>query len=165
MARDGGGRAVAHSVSPDLPRIFDPRLRQLLAYWNKERGERPLPARTDIDPVELKFLLGYIMLLDVLPEPRQFRVRLQGTELQWWLGCDLTGKALDQLPSAELVAVAHDCLASTVETRAPFHKMGDELIGDMPRRFEALLLPLASDGVVIDIVLAAVLCRDERAVR
>jgi hypothetical protein len=39
------------------------------------------------------------------------------------------------------------------------------LIGDMPRRFEALLLPLASDGVVIDIVLAAVLCRDERAVR
>jgi hypothetical protein len=164
MPRNGVNRLLAHPVSPDHLDILDPRLKQLLAYWNKERGSRPLPSRTNINPIELKFLLGHIILLDVLKEPLQFRVRLQGTELQW-MGCDLTGKTLDQLPSAELRAVADEYLVATVETCAPFHKIGDEIIGDMPRRFEALLLPLASDGVTVNMVLAAVLCRDDRTMR
>jgi hypothetical protein len=154
---------LAHSVPPRLPNIINERLRQLLAYWEKERGDRSMPARTDIDPVELRFILGHIILLEVMREPLQFRVRLQGTEMQWWMGHDLTGKTLDQLASAELEAVAYECLTNTVETAAPYHTIGDEIIDDMPRRFEALLLPLGNDGVTVNMVLAAVLCRDDRS--
>lgn len=162
MANDGRDRMLARSVPPQLPGIIDERLKQLLAYWDKERGKRPMPARTDIDPVELRFILGHLILLEVLRGPLQFRVRLQGTEMKWWMGHDLTGKTLDQLSSPQLEAVAYECLANTIETAAPYHKIGDEIIDDMPRRFEALLLPLGSDGVAVNMVLAAVLCRDDR---
>lgn len=163
MARKGGNRALAHPVTHPRLKIVDRRLQRLHEYWEKERGKRPLPARTDIDPVELRFLLGHLLLLDVLDEPQQFRVRLQGTELERWMGGDLTGKTLDQLPSRQLEAIALECLARTVEAKAPYHKIGEQIIDDMPRRFEALILPLATDGVIVNMLLAAVLCRDDRS--
>lgn len=163
MARKGGNRALAHPMRRPQLEIADRRLQQLHEYWEKERGKRALPSRTDIDPVELRFLLGHLILLDVLNEPRQFRVRLQGTELERWIGGNLTGKTLDQLPSRQLEAVAQECLARAVATKAPYHKIGEQMIDDIPRRFEALVLPLAADGVVINMLLAAVLCRDDRS--
>jgi hypothetical protein len=163
MAKKGGRPGHVHpSTRPQLE-IVDERLRRLYDYWKKERGKRPLPARNDIDPVELRYLLGYLVLLDVLDGPRQFRVRLQGTELERWTGRDLTGKTLDQLPSPQLAAVAGELLAQAVAARAPCHRIGVQIIDDLPRRFEALVLPLAADGVAVNMLLAAVLCRDERS--
>lgn len=149
------------SVTRPQLEIVDERLRRLHEYWEKERGKRALPARTDINPVELRYLLGHIILLDVLNEPQQFRVRLQGTELERWMGGDLTGKTLDHLPSPQLAAVAQECLAKAIEARGPYHRIGAQIIDDIPRRFEALILPLAADGVAINMLLAAVLCRDD----
>jgi hypothetical protein len=163
MARKGGHGALARSVKRGQPDIVDRRLQALFAYWEKERGDRALPSRHDIDPAALRFVLGHLILLDVLRDPIQFRIRLQGTELEWWMGGDLTGQTLDQLRSPGLSALAHQCLTTVIETRVPFHKIGEETIGDLPRHYEALLLPLASDGVSVNMVLAAVLCRDDRA--
>lgn len=158
MARSGGRHAIAHSTPPQQPEIVDHRLRRLYEYWQRERGMRPLPSRTDIDPRQLKFLLGYLSLLDVLKEPLRFRVRLQGTELGWWLGGDFTGRTLDQLPASQLAAVIHQRLANAVNTAAPCHHRGEEIIADLPRRYEALILPLATDGMTVNMLLTAVLC-------
>jgi len=152
-----------HPVTRPQLEIVDERLRRLYEYWKKERGKRPLPARNDIDPVELRYLLGHLILLDVLNEPRQFRVRLQGTELERWMGGDLTGKTLDHLASPQLATVADELLAQTVEMRAPCHRLGMQVIDDIPRRFEALVLPLAANGITVNMLLAAVLCRDDRS--
>lgn len=163
MARKSATRALDQPITPEFGGAAPhPRLAQLLVYWNKKRGDSALPSRTDLDPVAFKFLLGHILLIEVQKDPLQFRVRLQGSELSW-IGCNLTRKTLDQVPCAELYALAFSYLAETVETQAPAHKVGAELIDDMHRKFEALLLPLASDGVTVDMVLAAVLCRDDRA--
>lgn len=162
MASKSGRRALAPSVPRSQPDIADRRLQALYAYWEKERGDRALPSRTDIDPAALRFLLGHLILVDVLRDPLQFRVRLQGTEVEWWMGGDLTGKALDQLQSPALRALALECLKTAVERAAPFCKLGEETVGDLPRRYEALLLPLANDGASVNMVLAAVLCRDDR---
>lgn len=163
MARKRGHAALARVAARGEPVLIDRRLQALYAYWEKERGDRALPSRTDIDPAALRFVLGHLILLDVLRDPLQFRVRLQGTELEWWIGADLTGKALDQLPSPELRALAYEYATTTVESGAPLHKIGEEIIGDLPRRYEALLLPLAKDGIGVDMVLAAVICRDDPA--
>ena len=162
MARKGRDRALAHPVTPPQLKIVDQRLQRLHAYWEKERGARALPARTDINPAELRFLLGHLLLLDVLAEPGQFRVRLQGTELERWMGGNLTGKTLDQLPSRQLARAAQESLARAVETKAPFHKIGEQIIDEIPRRFEALILPLSADSVFVNMLLVAVLCRDDR---
>src|SRR3546814_5878253 len=42
-----------------------PALQQLYAYWDDKRAGRPYPTREDIDPLELKFILGCLLLLDV----------------------------------------------------------------------------------------------------
>ncbi len=163
MAKKGGRPVHVQPATYPQLEIVDERLRRLREYWQKERGKRALPARTDIDPVELRYLLGHLILLDVLNEPGEFRVRLQGTELERWMGGNLTGKTLDHLPSPQLAAVAQECLARAVEARAPYHRLGAEIIDDIPRRFEALVLPLAADGIAVNMLLAAVLCRDDRS--
>jgi hypothetical protein len=163
MARKSVSRALAQPA-PSGVEVSDPRLAQLLSYWETARGNRLLPSRTDIDPVALKFLLGHILLLEVGMAPLHFRIRLQGSEMPW-IGCDLTGKSLEAIPSRELYALAFGSLAATVEARAPLHKIGEETIADIRRRFEALLLPLGNDGATVNMVLAAVLCRDDRAKR
>lgn len=57
------------------------RLARLLTYWQELRGERELPAARDIDPLDFKYALGYIMLLDVIDGGADFHYRLYGTEI------------------------------------------------------------------------------------
>jgi hypothetical protein len=161
MARKGGHRALARSALHAELGIIDPRLRKLYTYWDGERGARSLPARTDIDPAALRFVLGHLVLVDVLGDPLQFRVRLQGTELEWWMGGSLTGHTLDSLASPSLREIAFDLLSETVASRAPVHRIGEAVVADLPRRYEALSLPLARDGRHVNMVLVGVLCRDE----
>src|SRR5690242_10435304 len=113
MARKGGPEALARSGTRRERPFRDSRLSALHAYWEKERGDRPLPSRTDIDPAALRFILGHLVLLDVLREPLTFRIRLQGTELEWWMGGNLTGQEIDRLRAPALRALAKKCLTAT----------------------------------------------------
>lgn len=162
MADRSASKALVRGDPSEQIAIVDPRLQQLLAYWQRERGDRALPSRNDINPAALKFLLGHIILWDVVAETQQFRVRLQGSELQWWMGGDLTSHLLDELPSREIAEIMRRSLLRAIATRAPCHQLGNVVIADVPRGFEALYLPLGSDGETVNIVLAAVLWRDVR---
>lgn len=163
VAKPRGARAVARSATPQQPEIVDRRLQRLLDYWEKGRGARALPARSDINPGDLRFLLGHLILLDVVREPLRFRVRLQGTEVEWWMGGDLTGKTIDQLSSPTLAAAAQEHLAASAEAARPCHRIGEQKVADVPRRYEALILPLSADGKTVNMLLAAVLCHDGRS--
>ena len=60
-----------------------------------------MPARADIDPLDLAFCLGWICLVDVTGDaarPR-FRFRLDGSRLTHLTGMDLTGRHADELPT------------------------------------------------------------------
>jgi hypothetical protein len=48
---------LATNGAPQLE-IDDDRLRRLFAYWLEKRGERPFPAKAEIDPVEFSYILG-----------------------------------------------------------------------------------------------------------
>ena len=142
-----------------MPKMADPLIKRLYLYWRGKSGERAMPSRADIDPVDMRSMLGYLMLIDVLPGPHRFRVRLQGTELLWWIGRELTGLSLDSLPRNELVTFAERCLSDVVATGAPYHWIGRHDLDGVLRRYEALILPLASDGSRVDMLLAGVRCR------
>ena len=58
--------------SPDLLRLFD--------YWRGKRQGRPMPARRDIDPLEIGWALSRIYLMDYDPK-EGFTYRLAGTEV------------------------------------------------------------------------------------
>lgn len=77
--------------------IHEERLEQLYDYWKEKCGGRPAPAHTDIDPVEIPELLGYLNIFDVRDDPRDFLVRLNGSRIAEMLGGDITGKLLSEV--------------------------------------------------------------------
>ena len=57
-------------------------LSALLRYWEDKRAGRRMPARSDIDPIEMgKRLLPHLMLCEISEHGNAIRIRLVGTSL------------------------------------------------------------------------------------
>jgi hypothetical protein len=137
--------------------IKTPLLRRLHDDWQARRRGRPLPARADFDPLDLKYLMGKLLLVDVLREPLRFRFRLVGTELVKHAGIDLTGRMLDDYPYPEFREHMRELYTAAVTTRQPLGSSQARLVLDgRLRRYEGLLLPLASDGETVDMLMIGV---------
>jgi hypothetical protein len=138
--------------------ITDSLLQQLHAYWTTIRGICRMPPRAKIDPAEMKFILGQVMMIDVTDRPAGFKVRLQGTELAWCLGSDITGKTLEELRFPGLRALLRDCFAQSVIALAPFHQTSRQSGDFVPRLYSVLALPLSADDRHVDKLLVGVRC-------
>ncbi|WP_300301780.1 PAS domain-containing protein [Ferrovibrio sp.] len=144
-------------ITPVAEADLDPQLQWLLGYWAEKRGGRRFPARSDIDPLELKSLLGHILMVDVVRQgddaPPRFRYRLFGTEFVFYHGADLTGHWLDEIANREfrdeLLALYRAVAVAGVMRTLSY----DYLVDRQRHRFQAVLLPLSSDGGQVDIVL------------
>jgi hypothetical protein len=68
-------------------------------YWQKKRSGRRMPARRDIDPVDIPRLLPNILISEVVPGPAgvRYRYRLAGTAVARAFGRDPTGRFVDEL--------------------------------------------------------------------
>ena len=136
---------------------LEPRLRHLLHYWQDKRAGRAWPARRDIDPLDLRPLLGHINMIDVVPRsdgPPRFRYRLFGTEFVFYHGGDLTGRWLDEITDPgfrrELIA-----MYAGITERGELRMLSyDYMLASGPHRFQALALPLSGDGRIIDMILS-----------
>lgn len=78
--------------------LDSPLLQQLYVYWDGKRRGRPYPARQDIDPLELGFILGSLILIEIEHHPLRFRYRLFGSEVARQQGFDMTGKYSEDHP-------------------------------------------------------------------
>ena len=139
--------------------IEDDRLRRLLDYWESRRAGRTMPARRDIDPVEIGYALGYILLVEVHHDPLRFRYRLVGTRTPRRHGLDLTGTWVDELPYPQLRAELQANYAVLVARRATAAIKRDEQLDGNRLRWEVLALPLAADGETVDMLMIAVIER------
>uniref|UniRef100_UPI003137A719 PAS domain-containing protein n=1 Tax=Ferrovibrio terrae TaxID=2594003 RepID=UPI003137A719 len=73
-----------------------PLLRQGYDSWLAKCGDRPMPARADLDPAEITPLLPNLILRDVLRDtkpgwPLDFRYRLIGTRVDAMMNGRYTG--------------------------------------------------------------------------
>ncbi len=149
-----------HASSPRAertPAIMDEQirsgiLRRLLHYWDEKRGDRRAPSRDDIDPADMIEALPYVFLIDVLAEPRRYRVRLMGTLLGDWCGRDHTGRYVD-----EIAEQAVGTLQELVTTWRPWRLMAE--LGRSSggtKLYELLALPLSRDGTAVNMVLGGI---------
>ncbi len=141
---------------PPLPRppLTDPRLAALYDYWDAKRRGRPMPARADIDPLEMRPWLGNLLLIDV-GETGQFLYRLYGTRFVDNFGHDMTGRSVDELPAdqQERVRADYEGVCADGQPRARLYTALFDVPqpGTLQRRepqvvtWERLVLPL-SDG-------------------
>jgi hypothetical protein len=132
-------------------------LRKLEAYWaGKCRPDGGLPCRADIDPIEMRFALGHVLLVDVERAPRpRFRHRLVGTHIVERAGYDATGRYLDEIPDTELAARVVESYERALATKQPVWQKLDDIVDGRSTKLELVRLPLASDGENVDMILSA----------
>lgn len=135
----------------------------LYEYWRAKRGDRLMPTRADIDPVEMpRNALRGICLVDVVSDDRRYVYRLVGTGEVEVRGEDPTGKSVLEgyfAPSAE---DALSCYDQIVATKAP---LLDPVPFTAPTgRYvteETLFLPLSDDGTHVNKILVFSYTRDQ----
>jgi hypothetical protein len=148
---------VRSSIAIDHERqIGNPTLRQIFAYWQAKMADRgSLPARADIDPVDLAGALPAVSLIevrrDVMGRPGRLRYRVMGGLHVEIMGRDATGELID-LGSAE-----NDAAAQAIATGRPVHaERKFSPANGVALTFEALVCPLSADGRTVDMLLCAV---------
>lgn len=77
------------------------RILRFAAYWEAKKAGRTLPSRQDIDPMELRDLLPYLMVVEIEEQPFRVLYRLAGTKVVEMNGIELTGRYLDEFTSDE----------------------------------------------------------------
>lgn len=88
---EGGVPGPTIRLDPPANAVEHRMLRFLLDYWNTLPRAVDLPGAASIDPVEMRQVLGYILLLDVLPSGDDFVYRLYGSGIAGIGGQDWTG--------------------------------------------------------------------------
>lgn len=138
--------------------ISHPRLRQLYDYWLRKRGGRKMPARADLDAAEMSYVLGDLMLVDVIgAAPPRFRIRLHGSNLALRAGHELTGKMLDELPPSQFRTIVRERWTEVAATGQARRCRRDGMLDDRPYRYESIILPLSQDGERVNMELVALI--------
>ncbi|HZK89130.1 MAG TPA: PAS domain-containing protein [Stellaceae bacterium] len=145
-----------------MPDIAHPKLRRLYEYWDGKRAGRKMPARRDLDPLDLTFVIGNIILVDVVDEtPVRFRIRLHGTNLSEYVGYELSGKMLDELPVNEFRMLARQSFIRVTTTGEVTHGKRDRIIDGRLARYETVIMPLSDDGERVDRLMVGLIHDDE----
>ena len=142
--------------------ISHPRLQRLNGYWSTKKGQRKMPSRADIDVLDLRYVLGNIMLVDVIEgSPPRFRIRLHGSNLSERAGYELTGKMLDELPESEFRKQVRERWIEVATTGEPRHcDRNLHVFDSRSYHYESIVLPLSADGETVNMELVALIYRD-----
>jgi hypothetical protein len=133
---------------PSLQQLFE----GIEAVWNAARGPKPMPKRTDIDPVKFRTLLPYVALIDVVHgDELDFRYRLLGQQVVNGLGRNITGNLHTQhLDPNEadwpFFKAYKRCVASRTAQNIEheFRNSNETLV-----RMRARVWPLSDDGELV----------------
>lgn len=141
----------------DPSQMIEPRLRALYDYWRAKLRGRRMPARPDIDPIEIPRLLSNLVLVSVSGAPPNFRFRLVGTEIVARYGMELTGRDLGDIDLGAEIDSVRSQYEETARDAAPTYcRHSFETKGGKYHSYERLLLPLSGDGTHVDMLLGAV---------
>jgi hypothetical protein len=147
-----------------MPSILDqlesPILRRFFQYYLEKSGDRPMPARRDLDPVDFSYALGDITLIDVAYDPLRFSFRLDGSRHVERFGFDLTGRSLDEFPYPEMRQAIFDSYREVVEAAIPHRYFRDLESDGRWFRYETIILPLADDGQRVNMLISAISFHD-----
>ena len=151
---------MARSIESLLARIRHPILKRVIAYWDGKCGSRDWPSRSDLDPLEFWFAVGYVSLIDVHPAApsggRRYFFRLDGTRQVELFGVDFTGKYLDERADAESRDVAELSFGAAIDEGKPQYHVRQIEFNERPIQYEIVILPLSRTGERVDMLMTVV---------
>jgi hypothetical protein len=120
--------------------------RMLFDYWNERRGWRPAPARSDIDPSDIRHVLSdtFMLAADFV---NGIRFRLAGTRVCALFAREIKGEAFNSLWNDASREPLEKLLAAVLnENVGVVAGVLGRTRDRTPAELELLLLPLALDG-------------------
>lgn len=142
---------------------WHPLVRRLYDYWRSIAPPGRLPGRQHVAPEDIAPLWSRMFLLDVSRNPLRYRYRLCGTGVVRSLEREVTGGWLDEV-HPQLIADpdARGRLRFVVETGHPTWRRGPTICARDPehRTIEGCIVPLAADGVTVDMLMGVVVAFD-----
>lgn len=122
-----------------------------------------MPARADFDVVrDLRPYLGHLELVEVLDHEHDFRYRVYGCALTALTGDERQGKRLSEIDSMS-GGQMRAMFEQVVRTREPAEFRYEGLRGRRPTVYDALMLPLSSNGEDVQMILAYVAATERAA--
>jgi hypothetical protein len=120
----------------------------LYDYWQRTRGDRLMPRRQDIDPVEIWSLLPYIHMSEWHTNPDGVFFRIAGTEIVATAGHEYRGRWLsDILAGTSDIDQIMPLYYKVVATKVPiFGRTDSSTVRLGVEFFEWVLCPLSDDG-------------------
>ena len=128
-------------------------LRGLCAFWLKQCPEGGLPLATDVEPADLRRWLPNLLIMHVRPNGN-FYYSYYGRALVRAFGESRLGQTLADLPEA-VSATLREEYGLVCRQRSPIHRIYTANFNDVRQTWERVVLPLSSDGEVIDKLLVA----------
>lgn len=120
--------------------------RELYEYWQRLRGSRPAPDRTEIEPSDIRRILGDTFILEAVSRT-EYRFRLAGTRVCALYGRELKGKDfLTFWQGKDRDAVATMLAAVSQDAAAAVFGMNGRSAHERELACELLLLPIRQKG-------------------
>ena len=135
----------------------DERLDFAYRYWRGKRKDSLLPARRDIDVLDLRPIIGAAHLIDVTAaDPIDYRFRVYGSKVRMDRFQNYTNHRLgDHGSETYRTAIAEDYLA-VVSTGVPSYQNIIAMIDHVKYSYSRLILPLADDGRHVNMLLVCI---------
>ncbi len=128
----------------------------ILDYWNDRRGSRLAPPWSDIELIDLPLsIIPHIVVVDIIPEPLDFRYRFWGTWHSRFHGYDQTNKLVSGLhpPSyQELLTQQYEQTAAGREPQLFVQQI--PIKNEIWAYTELCRFPLSNDGKTITNILS-----------
>ncbi|WP_366554997.1 PAS domain-containing protein [Aquibaculum sediminis] len=136
----------------DLNEISSPLVLRAYDYWKGKHRNGHLPARADIDPLEIPELLPNVLISQAKQDPFSIVYRLAGTEVVAMNKMDLTGKPLNYgIEQPAWRQYWRDAYWLGCSERRPIFGADTYEYRDREHvNFEWCILPLAQNGVDVD---------------
>lgn len=121
-------------------------IRPLFAYWRKQRNDRLMPSRAQIDPTDLRAMLRYTSLVEITPAPRNFLYRVIGTNLSHRPGGPRDRRNTTELRPERYRQMVERHYGEACDLRRPTLYGVKLSFKDVQLTYRRLILPLANDG-------------------
>jgi hypothetical protein len=130
-----------------------PKLQSLHDYWMAQHAGTPVPVSDVVDPDDLKPWLGNLLVMDVV-EGDNFIYSYYGKSFADAFQADMMGRSIELLPEAQRTVLQAE-YDRVRRDRVPATRVYTADFDGQPATWERLVLPLSSDGEIVDKLLVA----------
>jgi hypothetical protein len=134
-----------------------PRLAALLRYWNQKRRARPMPARRDIDPIEIPSLLPIVVLARV--KGGEVRMRIMGEDAVDIYRRDVRDREVRDFEFGAFTKSWVGAFDLVIASEAPAVAAGLLTLDARACRAETVLMPLSDEAGALSHVFGGLVIR------